>query len=115
MRSDCCRTEASRLIGQDPAAFVEGRVRFFLYYNTLLPDSYVFHPAGMGPGTLGRYVADLRINIYLPITLKTCDKRHLAPLLLPLGLLAGAFILRSSSNFRRRLPLGSQESIIVVF
>ena len=115
LRSDYCRAEALRLISQDPAGYVEGRVRTFLYYNTLLSDSYGFHPVGMAPGTLVRYVADLRNNIYLPITLKTGDKRHLAPLLLPLGVVVGAFIFCFSPNFRNSLPPGAQESIIAGF
>ena len=115
VRSNYCQTEALRLIGQDPAGYVEGRGRNFLYSNTLLSDNYLFHPVGIGKGAPVRYLADLRNNIYLPITLKTGDKRHLAPLLLPLGLVAGAFIFCSSPNFRRTLPPGAQESIIAGF
>ena len=111
VRSNLCKSEAVRFISDDPTRFLKARARRFFDSHILLSDSYFFYPRGMESGSPARQLANVRNIMYIPYPWKSEQRAYLAPLLIPVGLLAGAGILFFSPTFRAELPNGAIESL----
>jgi hypothetical protein len=119
VRSKSCRSEASKLIANNLLPFAKARILQFIRSNTMLSDSYFFYPMGMEEGSPARFLADVRNTLFIPISWEGSKSRkglkarhHLAPLLIPIGLLAGGGLLVFLPSVRALLPAGSIEPLV---
>lgn len=110
-RSNLCKSEASMLIKDNFALFLKLRIRQFYNSHKALSDSYSIYPKGMEYGSPARRLLDLRNILYIPYPWTSAPRAHLAPLLIPGGLLAGAGFLVFSPSLRAALPSGAIESL----
>lgn len=112
VRSNLCKSEASRLISDNFPLFLKARIRQFYNSHRVLSDSYFIWPKGLENGSPARRLVDIRNILYFPYPWKSTHRTHLAPLLIPVGLLAGAGLLIFSPSLRAALPSGAIESLV---
>ena len=111
VRSESCKSQALKSIAENPTLFAKARIRQFLISHIMLSDSYFIFPKGLENGSVARRWADVRNIIYAPIPWKSNRRIHFGPIFIPIGILAGAYLLAFSSDVRVALPAGSFASL----